>query len=151
MTPLRNGSKICSPHCKKSGRTEMHMKKTRTWKKLTALMIAALLILSVLPAALALPDDWTSVSISLNWTDADGNLQGPVRAYPLAEEPGSFFAYLPPDSSNTVCCIRGTGAGLQNQNRPECRRIQSRRYCAGSDLDECRGCPGQQLFSLYRN
>ena len=36
----------------------MHMKKTRTWKKLTALMIAALMILSVLPAALALPDQY---------------------------------------------------------------------------------------------
>ena len=62
----------------------MHMKKTRTWNKLTALIVAALMVLSVLPAALALPDDWTSVAINLNWTDADGNLQGPVQAYPLA-------------------------------------------------------------------
>ena len=81
------------------------MKKTRTWKKLTALIIAALMILSVLPAALALPDDWTSVAINLNWTDADGNLQGPVQAYPLAEEPGSFFAYLPPEQNITLTAV----------------------------------------------
>ena len=67
----------------------MHMKKTRIWKKLTALMTAALMLLSALPAALALPEDWTDMAITLNWTDSDGNPQEPVPAVPLPEEPGS--------------------------------------------------------------
>ena len=54
----------------------MHMKNTGIWKKLTAMAIAAIMILSALPAAFAItPEEWADVrdnlKITLNWTGDD--------------------------------------------------------------------------------
>ena len=70
------------------------MKKNRPWKRSIALLIAALLILSAVPAAMAVSPDWTSLVITLNWIDAE-NMPQSVIAAPVYEAPGSFWAGLP--------------------------------------------------------
>lgn len=74
------------------------MKKTGTWKKLTALVIAALMILSAVPAVFAdAPTDWDGwedLEISLKWNDAEGNPNA-ASAKTIQEMPGSYWAKVP--------------------------------------------------------
>ena len=74
------------------------MKKTGTLKRLTALVIAALMILSAVPAVFAdAPTDWDGwedLEISLKWNDAEGNPNA-ASAKTIQEMPGSYWAKVP--------------------------------------------------------
>ena len=59
------------------------MKSVKKWKRITALVIAILMILSALPAAIAVPEDWEFLVLTLNRQDIEGNWLDPVQAVPL--------------------------------------------------------------------
>ena len=59
------------------------MKSVKKWKRITALVIAILMILSALPAAIAVPEDWEFLVLTLNRKDIEGNWLDPVQAVPL--------------------------------------------------------------------
>ena len=69
----------------------MHMKKIITWKKRIALLVAAMMILTIIPSALAISPDWADLAITLNWKNDDGSDQT-AGAVPVYEAPGSFWA-----------------------------------------------------------
>ena len=78
------------------------MKKISTLKKKIALLLALLMVLSAVPAAIAVSQDWAMLTITLEWNDQDGVSQT-VSANPVYDAPGSFWAYLPaPVSPGTV-------------------------------------------------
>ena len=77
------------------------MKKTGTLKRLTALVIAALMILSAVPAVFAdAPTDWDEIKdnldIILTWGEGEGVPEA-VHAALMTQEAGSFYAYLSQD------------------------------------------------------
>ena len=87
------------------------MKKTGTWKKLTALVIAALMILSAVPAVFAdAPTDWDGwedLEISLKWNDAEGNTNA-ASAKTIQEMPGSYWAKVPKPAARKLILAAGS-------------------------------------------
>ena len=71
----------------------MHMKKIVTWKKRIALLVAAMMILTLIPSALAIAPDWADIAITLTWKNDDGSDQT-AGAVPVYEAPGSFWAWV---------------------------------------------------------
>ena len=75
----------------------MHMKNTQNWKRRIALLIAALMIFAVIPAALAVVPEWNALEISVSWTAGEETPE-PSRAAALPEKEGSFWVLVPQDA-----------------------------------------------------
>ncbi|MBR3334805.1 MAG: hypothetical protein IKG23_10980, partial [Clostridia bacterium] len=76
------------------------MKNRHSWilKKAAALLIALTLALSALPAAMAAAPDWSSLQITVSWTNAATGETVYANATPVYDAEGNFWMMLPPDA-----------------------------------------------------
>ena len=75
------------------------MKNRHSWilKRAAALLTALVMLLSVLPAALAVTPDWSQMVIMVSWYDSMGELRS-ATATPVWEAEGNFWIMVPADA-----------------------------------------------------
>ncbi|MBQ6514651.1 MAG: hypothetical protein IJI09_08000, partial [Clostridia bacterium] len=76
------------------------MKNRHSWilKKAAALLIALTLLMSALPAALAVTPDWSELQITVSWINAATGETAYANATPVYDAEGNFWIMLPPEA-----------------------------------------------------
>ena len=107
------------------------MMKNGWTKRMLALATALLMMLSALPAALAVPADWAMLQIILSWTNYMGEIQT-VYAMPVTDTEGVFWAMLAPEALYSEVTIHYYYPGHFCEFTPE--SMESRRFISSLSL-----------------
>ena len=76
------------------------MKNRHSWilKKAAALLIALTLLMSALPAAIAVTPDWGDLKITVSWVDAATGETVYADAAPVYDAEGNFWIMISPEA-----------------------------------------------------
>ena len=76
------------------------MKNRHSWilKKAAALLIALTLMMSALPAAMAVAPDWSDMKITVSWIDAATGEAVYADAAPVYDAEGNFWIMISPEA-----------------------------------------------------
>ena len=128
------------------------MKNRHSWilKKAAALLIALTLLMSALPAALAVAPDWSELQITVSWINAATGETAYANATPVYDAEGNFWIMLPPEAPLDGLTIFVTHPNEAYQIWPAAGEALGYVTVVGDTMDGINYLPGEDLGEVFR-
>ena len=119
-------------------------------KKAAALLIALTLLMSALPAALAVTPDWSELQITVSWINAATGETAYANATPVYDAEGNFWIMLPPEAPLDGLTIFVTHPNEAYQIWPAAGEALGYVTVVGDTMDGINYLPGEDLGEVFR-